>query len=154
VRAVLPVASSAWAQPGKANAARTAQAKSCWSTGFAARHDFWLRLAMSASSRSSLRGISICDQLAQGKQAPRGLALAPKACNASAESNGQTQCGLQGQSARCSRPNVRHEYPVQIQEPEFGTAVQARLGPKERPNPSIEGTASGLRPPAAPHVKR
>jgi Domain of unknown function (DUF5668) len=25
---------------------------------------------------------------------------------------------------------------------------------KATPNPSIEGTASGLRPPAAPHVKR
>ena len=26
--------------------------------------------------------------------------------------------------------------------------------PRKRPNPSIKGTASGLRPPAAPHVKR
>jgi hypothetical protein len=25
---------------------------------------------------------------------------------------------------------------------------------KVRPNPSIEGTLSGLRPPSAPHVKR
>ena len=37
----------------------------------------------------------------------------------------------------------------------FGMQMQRKVSsPREWPNPSIEGTASGLRPPAAPHVKR
>ena len=33
-------------------------------------------------------------------------------------------------------------------------SVQERVVVVQPPNPSIEGTLSGLRPPSAPHVKR
>jgi hypothetical protein len=50
--------------------------------------------------------------------------------------------------------NLKHKSKARIPEPEFGTEAHARLGSKERSNPSIEGTLSGLRPPSAPHVQR
>jgi hypothetical protein len=70
------------------------------------------------------------------------------------ESNTMQVAWLRVQSAGGSKPNLKHEYEVQMQEPECFTAVPARLSSKERSNPSIEGTLSGLRPASAPHVKR
>jgi hypothetical protein len=70
------------------------------------------------------------------------------------ESNTMGAARLHVRSAGRSKPNPTHEYNVQMQEPECFTAVPARLSSKERSNPSIEGTCSGLRPPHAPHVER
>jgi hypothetical protein len=70
------------------------------------------------------------------------------------ESNTMRAAGLHVRSAGRSRPNLKHEYEVPVQEAECFTALSARLSSKERSNPSIEGTCSGLRPPHAPHVKR
>jgi hypothetical protein len=70
------------------------------------------------------------------------------------ESNTMRAARPHVRSAGRSGPNLKHEYEVQMQEPECFTAVPARLSSKERSNPSIEGTCSGLRPPHAPHVKR
>jgi hypothetical protein len=65
-----------------------------------------------------------------------------------------TGCTAPRRSAGRSKPNLKHECKGAMQEPEYFTAVPARLSSKERSNPSIEGTLSGLRPPSAPHVKR
>jgi hypothetical protein len=70
------------------------------------------------------------------------------------ESNTMQVARLHVRSAGRSKPNLKYEYKVQMQEPEYFTAVPARLSSKERSNPSIEGTCSGLRPPHAPHVTR
>jgi hypothetical protein len=63
------------------------------------------------------------------------------------EHNTNSDCG-----ARWKEPNLKHK--SQYREHVLGTAVPARFGSKARPNHFIEGTASGLRPPAAPHVER
>jgi hypothetical protein len=70
------------------------------------------------------------------------------------ESNTMHVARLHVRSASRSKPNLKYEYKVQMQEPECFTAVPARLSSGERSNPSIEGTCSGLWPPHAPHVKR
>jgi hypothetical protein len=70
------------------------------------------------------------------------------------ESNTIRAARLHLRSTGRNKPNLKYKYKVQMQDPECFTAVLARRSSKERSNPSIEGTLSGLRPPSAPHVKR
>ena len=78
---------------------------------------------------------------------------------------GQAQCVEPAVAAECSRPSALRRpvdnaktMPIHMNRPRPITKVVLRK--QERhvntppPNPSIEGTASGLRPSAAPHVNR
>jgi hypothetical protein len=65
---------------------------------------------------------------------------------------------LEGISSRRRRPNLEYKLKGEaLSAMRAATSFTKRSEEavrRARPNPSIEGTASGLRPPAAPHVKR
>jgi hypothetical protein len=74
--------------------------------------------------------------------------------------SGLNSCTLPASSRRSASMQARNQV---IREQVQSSAFRTLTSPSKRemqpvfhqpPNPSIEGTASGLRPPAAPHVKR
>jgi hypothetical protein len=123
--------------------------------------------ALSALPRRVRSGPSVLRRPAYGRGISEAMAGARAKCHPfqgeEPNSSSSFRSGMRGYCRSCAVAQHRSATPVQAPAIRpalpalvcFGMQTQGNgAAGRAWPNPSIEGTASGLRPPAAPHVKR